>query len=130
MKLIVNTDNADFIHYLIYILRSRIKVIYPYSYNDTLNNLLLVITKNQYGLQKIVQMSIDNLIDYKYNDTYIITIDNNTILPNTDFKLVDICQLINYGNLDVPGTMIYTKSFKYVNDNINDLYKKFSYGGI
>ena len=90
MKLIVNTDNADFIHYLIYILRSRIKVIYPYSYNDTLNNLLLVITKNQYGLQKIVQMSIDNLIDYKYNDTYIITIDNNTILPNTDFKLVDI----------------------------------------
>lgn len=130
MKLVVKTDNSDFINYLIQILRYKIKVICLYSYNDSLNNLLLFITNNQYSLQKIVNISINNIVTYRYNDSSIITIDNNTVLPNTDFKLVDICKLINYGNLDISGTMIYTNAFKYVNDNINNLYKRFSYGGI
>lgn len=130
MKLLVNTNNADFIQYLIYILKSKIKSIYPYYYNDTLNNLLLFITNNRYSLQKIVNISINNIVTYRYNDSSIITIDNNTVLPNTDFKLIDICKLINYGSLDISGTMIYTKSFKYIDDNINDLYRQFSYGGI
>lgn len=130
MKLLVKTDNVDFIHYLIQILRYKIKVICLYSYNDTINNLLLITTENRYGLHKIVNMSINNLISYKFNDFYVITIDNNAILPNTEFKLIDMCKLINYGNLDISGTMIYTQAFKYINDNINDLYKKFSYGGI
>ena len=56
-------------------------------------------------------------------------IDNNVMLNDINIKLIDLCKLINYGTSDIVGTYIFTKSFKYLEDNMDDLYKKFSRGG-
>ena len=33
------------------------------------------------------------------------------IASNSSMKLIDICKLLNYGNIEMPGTYIFTKAF-------------------
>lgn len=60
-----------------------------------------------------------------YNDSYIITIDSNKIMPKTHAKLYDLCALINYGNLSMNAYPIFEKTFINVVESLPHLFKEY-----
>jgi hypothetical protein len=70
---------------------------------------------------KVILQALNNIVYKKYKSYYIIDVDNNVKLVNNDAKLYDVCKLINYGNLAIPGYPIFTEAFKHFEEHI-DMY--------
>ena len=84
---------------------------------STLDSDRIVTTK------EIILSGIYNLKYLKYSDKYIIQIDENQILYGTDYHLEDICKLVNYGNLEISGTHIFSNIFTYIQQNLQVYYQ-------
>ena len=67
----------------------------------------------------IINLALNNLCYKKSSKSYIISINNNTNLQNNVAKLYDVCKLINFGNLQISGYPIFTKTFNYFEKNAN-----------
>ena len=65
------------------------------------------------------------LVCRKVRSTYIIEINSNIYVRNSFAKLVDICSLINYGNLTYPSYPIFTQMFSYIRKEFYTLYRIF-----
>lgn len=66
-----------------------------------------------------------NLRCLNHSTRYIIEINPNEIAPKTSAKLIDICSLINYGNLDMPPYSIFEDTFRYIASHLSDLYNEY-----
>ncbi len=134
MKLtITNCNDVKFIEYLI-------KQIREYLFNTMYSpkfehwNLYLQTIPEFASLdkpvtvQEILLLAISYLKFYKFDKNYEIVIDNNKKVLDTNAKLYDICKLINYGTLDIPGYPVFTNAFDYVLDHIDFLYLKYQKG--
>ena len=62
-----------------------------------------------------------NIVVVRYGRNIVLKIDENSVVPNTNIKLIDLCKLINEGNLVLKAYPIFTEIFNYVKNNIEDL---------
>ena len=74
---------------------------------------------------EVLIAGIKNLRVLDCTDHYIIEINPNEIAPKTRAKLIDICNLINYGNLEMPAYPIFEDTFNEVLINLPNLYEKY-----
>jgi len=78
-----------------------------------------------YNAYELCIIAMYNLITKQESENYIIKINPNAIYPGTYLKLVDLCKLINFGNLGIKGYPIFTEIFRKVENNIVNLYEKY-----
>lgn len=74
---------------------------------------------------EVLIAGIKNLRVLNCINHYIIEINPNEIAPKTRAKLIDICNLINYGNLEMPAYPIFEDTFNEVLINLPNLYEKY-----
>lgn len=60
--------------------------------------------------------------------SYILQINPMVTIPNTTVKVEEVCKLIDDGNLFLKAYPIFTKTFRYIQDNIEALYAKYELG--
>ena len=74
-------------------------------------------------------MKRDFLVCTRFGSDYVIEINNNLFMNNSVAKLVDICNLINFGNLNCYAYPVFTQMFDYIREDFYMLYR-FYFGGI
>lgn len=72
--------------------------------------------------QSILVNASLNLTVKNYQQIAIISIDENVNYNNSQIRLIDLCKLLNYGNLDIQGTKVFSDTFDYVAHNIHQIY--------
>lgn len=70
--------------------------------------------------------AIYNIVIVRYGENIVLKIDENAIVPNTNIKLINLCKLINEGNLVLKAYPIFTEIFDYVKDNIEKIYAEYA----
>lgn len=76
-------------------------------------------------LREIVGESLKAMTVEEHPTTFEIAIKSSARLSRTNAKLYEVCKLINYGNLSIMGSNIYTKTFRYFNEHIQEYIEKF-----
>lgn len=69
---------------------------------------------NLKSTEAIVEFGINNLSISSYNGYYTIGINSVEKIVGTNTKISTVCRLINYGNSNVSGYMIFSDVFKTV----------------
>ena len=77
---------------------------------------------------KIINLSVKNLITQKLGDYYQIQIDPNINIPGIPAKLYDICALINYGNIELSPYPIFNKAMDKLAPFVPSLYQEYNSG--
>ena len=73
--------------------------------------------------KQIVLLGSQNFVIKEFPERYEIFIDKNKVMPNfNQFKIYDLCCLINDGNLELQPYPIFNECVNYINQHINDLY--------
>ena len=81
------------------------------------------------SLKDLIISATQNLRIQKIDNLYyIIDINPNVFVPNTKIKLLDVCKLINYGNLTVKSYPIFTCAFNNIKNNYNAIYNSYLIG--
>ena len=93
------------------------------------NYLQKAYNKQSINIDKILLDSISNLEYKKIGNDYEISINPNVICSNIPAKLIDICALINYGNLSISPYPIFDIVFERLGEMISDLYIEYTLGG-
>lgn len=84
------------------------------------------IYNNKINARSIIISGASNLDIVSSEDAYIIKINPNIYTSGLDrVKLDTICRLINFGNTELVGYPIFTKSFQYFADNIHEYVEKY-----
>ena len=68
--------------------------------------------------ERVVVLGSNHLQHTIIHNTARIYIDPNVYYPGTEIKLVDLCNLINFGNLSVDAYPIFSNAFQHFSDNI------------
>ena len=77
----------------------------------------------------IILAGASNLDYVKSESNFWIRINPNIYTPGLDkVKLDVICKLINYGNRDLVGYPIFTDTFEYFAENINEYVDRYLHG--
>lgn len=85
--------------------------------------------KQPIDVDRILIESISNLEYKKIGNDYEISINPNIICSYIPAKLIDICALINYGNLSISPYPIFDILFERLSEMISDLYIQYTLGG-
>ena len=93
------------------------------------NYLQKAYNKQSINIDKILLDSIGNLEYKKIGNDYEISINPNIICSYIPAKLIDICALINYGNLSLSPYPIFDILFERLSEMISDLYIQYTLGG-
>lgn len=72
--------------------------------------------------QNILINAGQNLQVLDFTEIIIIQINENVLFRNSQIRLIDLCKLLNYGTLDIQGTNIFSDTFDYIANNINQIY--------
>lgn len=85
--------------------------------------------KHKYTAVQLLQVGFSNMkISYGMNSS-IIEIDPAAIMPfYPQYKVVDLCSLIDEGNLEITGTHILKDLYQFVVDNIQSLRMSYEAG--
>lgn len=76
----------------------------------------------------IFKLSILNLKVVHYPTYATITVDDTIMYPNTHIRLIDLCKLMNYGNLSVEAYPIISDTFRHFSTHIKDYVNKYRLG--
>jgi len=137
MNLIIDNQEKqftdDFMKYLIYNIQrymiNRLDEKYVEIYTEYLNsNKFLLPHLKKLFAKDILISGIYNLKFMKLNDKYIIYIDNNQYISDSNIKIDSLCKFINFGNLLISGYPIFTKTFKYFKFNLVRYFNNYLYG--
>lgn len=77
----------------------------------------------------IVILASVNILIFQCENTFIITINPNKLIDGTNMNLLEQCKFLNYGNLQIPGTHLFSDAFDYIAINFQDIYYQFMIGG-
>ena len=131
MKLQLNDPNQllddDFIKWLLPKIRNKIladlKIIKLKAWDAYFNDsgLYKSIYKKKILSEDIIISGIMKLKYHADKHMFWIIIDPNIYVPGLDrVKVESACKLINFGNRDIVGYPIFTDTFEYFADNIQD----------
>ena len=79
--------------------------------------------------QEVLETSLKHLFITRDVNNYVIIIDTNFFLPQTNYRVNDLVNLITYGNLEVRGYDVMVKLANYIRGNINLLFTEYSITG-
>lgn len=82
--------------------------------------------KNYIYATEICQIAFYNVVMLRFGDNITIKIDEKVRLPNTNIKLIDLCKLINNGNLKLQAYPIFTEIFDEAKKNIEKYYIEYA----
>lgn len=89
------------------------------------NKLFQSIFKKTISSKDAIFIALNNLKITEYPNRFVVAINSNSIVPGTQVKAVTVAKLINFGTLSIMGYPIFVKNFRYVEDNLEALYKKY-----
>ena len=93
------------------------------------NNVYKSIYKKQINTQDIIIAGAMNLDFSKSESNFMIYINRNIFTPGLDrIKLESICKLINFGDLGIKGYPIFTNTFDYFAESIQDYIDSYFHG--
>ena len=92
------------------------------------NKYFLTPFKKNISSREVIIAAVSNLKILRYWNRVVIGIDNNAIIPNTTTKISTVMRVINFGTLSILGYPVITKSFKFIEDNIDIFYEKYLQG--
>lgn len=78
----------------------------------------------KYNTRQLIEMGANNLVIVPFPQYYLIEINNNIKIPLTDYKLIDVCKLINDGNVELKGISIFDNCILFMTNNIDFFYHK------
>lgn len=81
--------------------------------------------KKSFSAYEICLTAMYNLKVIKYGIMYNIEIDSTAKLPGTDIKLIQLCELINDGNLVLKAYPIFSDVFKEIQSKIEEYYAEY-----
>lgn len=84
------------------------------------------IYKKKISTRDVIIAGVSNLI-YQLSDSgFFISINPNIFTPGLDrIKLLTICKTINFGNQQITGYPIFTNTFQYIADHLNEYMERF-----
>ena len=107
------------------------------AFSDVVNNKQLY--RNRYNVEDdfdIKDAILISLNDFRFrrvNEGYIFYLNTDLPFPTHIAEVEEVCQLLNYGSLDVQPYPIFSRAFKYINTNLTELYNQYCtvrrYGG-
>lgn len=124
-------DYSDFCDYLIEEMQLRI---YTELNIDLLNSIESVVNDilkadTYLILPLVISESVNYLIWEKYNDKdYIIHLDEQKKIPNTNLTYFEVIKLINFGNLQLNAYPIYTNLMEDMAKDLQEYYFEFMEG--
>ena len=113
----------DFIAFLIAMIKSRLV---SFKVDESRFRKMFDSYNQDISAENIIIQAAKNLKVYTFNYQYIIRIDESVLYNNKSIRLIDLCKLLNYGNLEVEGCHIFTDTFNYIADNINNLFNEYN----
>ena len=126
MTLIV--DNKDInLHFIKYLKRRMLghislilntQKLVPFDEYFSSDEFMLMSGGVRVSSRKVIILGMTNLIHKRYETTTHIFINPNIYFTGTNIKLVDLCKIINFGNMSVDGYPIFTETFDYFSKNI------------
>ena len=84
--------------------------------------------KRKYTTKQIVDIVLKNIVYKTDGKTAVIEFDNYAVFPFYTFKIKDIANLIDKGNLEIRGTHIFSNLFSYIKDHILQLRNSYEIG--
>ena len=78
--------------------------------------------------RQVIVMGMTNLTHKRYETNTHIFINPNINYPGTNLRIVDLCKIINYGNMSIDGYPILTMTFDYVQSNIGKYIDRYTTG--
>lgn len=77
--------------------------------------------KKSIDVNNVIAQSTKALIHRKFVNHTDFFINPLINVSGSRIKLLDMCKLINYGNIEMPGTYLYTKAFNLSEIEINEM---------
>ena len=74
--------------------------------------------------KQILVLGMSNLKHKRYEINTHIFIDPVIVYPGTQLKIVDLCKIINYGNLSINGYSIISDVFNHFSEHIKGYVNK------
>ena len=74
---------------------------------------------NSWDVIRFLIYTVNSLKFTLNSDGYIVYLDKEHKLPDTNYSLESIMKLIDYGNIEIKGTHIMDNAFAYVENNID-----------
>lgn len=84
------------------------------------------IFKKHISAYDICVATLYNISVLRFGENIVLKIDENAVIPNTNRKLIELCKLINEGNLVLKAYPIFTEIFDYVKNNIEEIYIEYA----
>lgn len=81
--------------------------------------------KKYMSAYEICLMALYNIVVLKYDSSYVLKIDETQKIPQTNIKIIEICKLINNGNIMLKAYPIFTDVFKYVQTHVENYYAEY-----
>ena len=78
--------------------------------------------------KKVIILSMSNLSHDRQETTTTIYINPDLKYPGTNINLIDLCKIINNGNLNIPSYPIFTQTFEHIQNNLPKYLDKFIIG--
>lgn len=72
--------------------------------------------------------ALHNLKVLRYETLSSIVIDNTVLMPGTSIKVLELCKLIDEGNLGLKAYPIFSNTFKEVQGEIETYYAEYVFG--
>ena len=87
-----------------------------------------ILGKRPISCYEVIKLWLYYLDYYRTNNSYIIKVDNNINIPNSNTRIISICNLINYGNISLNSYPIFDKAMDSIAKDLPNLYAKFLKG--
>lgn len=139
MELVIRESDgvtSDFVNYLVdkiipakmrqLLNKKKLEKWDDYLFKNKKSDLFLGSFHNTYD---IIMFGVNNLSVSEYNGYYTVGVNPVENITGTNTKISVVCRLINYGNADVSGYMIFSDVFREVRKELS-LYKNMYIMGI
>lgn len=81
---------------------------------SSLDEYLIESLKINNSSRDVIEYGLNNLFISDNGTEYIVRVDNNLLVPDTNQNLLIVIKLIEYGNLEVKGINLISQAFSYV----------------
>lgn len=81
---------------------------------SSLDEYLIESLKINNSSRDVIEYGLNNLFISDNGTEYIVRVDNNLLVPDTNQNLLTVIKLIEYGNLEVKGINLISQAFSYV----------------
>ena len=105
--------------------RGKLMVLDEYFKSDSF---LELYGTNNVSAYTVIRLSLTNLTYTHFPSYAILSVNDKVLYPGTNIRLVDLCKIINYGNLSVEAYPIVTDTFRHFSTHIKQYVNKYEMG--